>query len=66
VITYVLKEHRLKVQAVQGFMNCFTPEVEGTVVLQNVRNLWPSITPQKTWILCNTDVRTSHFTVVVL
>jgi len=46
-------------------MNCFTPEVEGTAVLQNVRSLWPSITPQKTWILCNTAVRTSHFTVSV-
>jgi hypothetical protein len=37
-----MKDHRFKVQAVQGFVNCFTLEVEGTAVLQNVRNVLPS------------------------
>lgn len=37
-----LKDHKFKVQAVQGFVNCFTLEVEDTAVLQNVRNVLPS------------------------
>jgi len=46
-------------------MKWLTHEVEGTAVLQNLRYLWPSITPQKTWIFCNSAVRTSHFTFAV-